>query len=165
MNLPRRNFLSRGFTLIECMAYLGVFVVILSLALLTYYRCMDNYKNLHSNADDIARVLLIGEQWRNDVRAAIGTIHFENDGNLVRIPQQNGEVAYKFSDGQVLRKTATNPAWIVVLPKVRRSQMEFDARGRVTAARWELELQPSQKRVRVRPAFSFFAVPGATIAL
>ena len=165
MNLARRNFQSRGFTLIECLAYMGVFVVILSLALLTYFRCMDNYKNLHRNADDIARVLTVGERWRNDVRAAIGAIHFENDGHVVRIPQRNGEVAYKFSDGQVSRKTAANAPWIVVLPKVQHSQMDSDARAHVTAARWELELQPSQKRVRVRPAFSFVAVPGATIAL
>src|ERR1043166_1786777 len=107
---------------------MGIFVVVLGLALLAYFRCLDNYKNLRRNADDIGRVLQVGEQWRNDVRAAISVIQFDEAGKLVRVPQQKGEVVYKFSDGQVSRKAGVNAPWIVVLPKVRRSQMQSDVR-------------------------------------
>jgi hypothetical protein len=152
----------RGFTLLECVVYLGLFSLLLGIASLAYYRCFDNMRGLRRNADDITRALNAGELWRDDVRTATGPVQFVESGQIFRIPRREGEALYQFAESQVLRKAKPDAPWVVLLPAVQRSQMEADVRAHVTAWRWELELQPGRKPVRVRPAFTFLAVPGAT---
>jgi hypothetical protein len=119
-------------------------------------------KGLRRNADDITRALYAGELWRDDMRSATRPIQVEPSTQIIHIPRRDGEVLYQFVESQVLRKAKPDAPWVVLLPKVQRSQMEADVRVHVTAWRWELELQPSRKPARVRPAFTFLAVPGRT---
>ncbi len=151
---------SRGVSLIECLVYLSVFTLLLGVALMAFYRCMDNMKRMRSNADDIARTLHAGEQWRSDVRTATSTIEFEEGGNTMRLRQPQGEVVYKLEGTQLMRKSVADSRWIVLLPKVQRSQMQKEARAYVTVIRWELELQSSRKPPHLHPTFSFLAVNG-----
>ena len=80
----------------------------------------------------------------------------------LRLESAEGEVAYRFAAGAVSRRIGTG-SWSRVLDRVKSSSMERDARPTVTAWRWELELQPqtrgSYKPGRVRPLFTFLAVP------
>lgn len=152
---------SRAFTIIECLVYIGLFALLLGLGTVAFYRCFDNMKGLRRNADEITRAVRAGELWRNDVRAAARAIQFEESEQTIRIPQRDREVVYKFADAQVFRKTGADAPWLVLLPKVKNSQMTSDPRTHVTAWRWELELQPTQKTARTRPLFTFLAVPDA----
>jgi hypothetical protein len=143
------------------MVYIGVYAVVLGVALIAFYRCFDNMKGLRRNADDITRALHAGELWRDDVRLATSAIQFIESGQTFRIPQLNREVSYQFSDTEILRKTSTDAPWLVLLSKVQSSKMEADAREQVKAWRWELELQPARRTARLRPLFTFVAVPSA----
>lgn len=155
----RRVAGARAFTIIECLVYLGLVMLLLGLGTVAFYRCFDNMKGLRRNANDIAGAVNAGELWRNDVRAAARTIQVDETDQTIRIPQRNREVFYKFTNTQVFRKTSAEAPWLPLLSKVQSSRMTSDPRTHVTAWRWELELQATRKEARVRPMFTFLAVP------
>jgi len=155
----RRVAASHAFTMIECLVYLGLFTVLLGLATVSFYRCFDNMKGLRRNADEITRAVRAGELWRNDIRAAARVIQVDESAQTIRIPQRDREVLYKFADAQVFRKTGADAPWMVLLQKIKNSQMTSEPRTHVTAWRWELELQATQNIVHIRPLFTFLAVP------
>ncbi|HEX5220132.1 MAG TPA: hypothetical protein VFZ59_11245 [Verrucomicrobiae bacterium] len=149
-----------GVTLIECLVYISVVFVILAMATVAFYRCFDNMKSLRRNSNDITQALNAGELWRADIRAATKPIQFAADDQLLLIFQGESEVAYKFADGQILRRTGKDAPWVTILPRVGQSQMQLDQRIQVSAWRWELELKSLREPVRVRPLFTFTAVSG-----
>ena len=151
----------RAFTIIECLVYAGLFALLLGLGTIAFYRCFDNMKGLRRNADDITRAVHAGELWRNDIRAAARAIQINEADLTIRIPQRDREVSYRFAGTQVSRKTGAEAPWLPLLSRVKVSQMTSDPRARVTAWRWELELQSLRKDRRLRPLFTFIAVPGA----
>ena len=149
----------RGFTIIECMVYCGVYVLLIGLAFFAFYRCFDNMRNLRRNSDDITRAVQAGEIWRDDIRRATAPIQFNAAEHTLRIQQGDRAVAYQFAGAQVLRQSRGDGPWTVLLARVQHSEIQADRRARVTAWRWDLELQPNQKRVRVKPLFTFIAAP------
>jgi hypothetical protein len=159
----RRNLTSRGITLIECLVYIALVFVVLGLATTAFYRCFDNMKALRRNADDITTALHAGELWREDIRAATRPVTFDAAAQILRLPRSDREVAYQFSEAQILRRASADAPWIVLLSRVEKSQMQTDARPQVTAWRWELELKTLRQPATVRPLFTFTAVPGAQI--
>jgi hypothetical protein len=159
MKTSRKSRSTHGVTLIECMVYSGVYVLLMGLAFFALYRCFDNLRNLNRTSDDITRAVNAGEAWRGDVRAATAPIQFDEAEQTLRIPRGDREIAYRFADAQVLRRGSTNAPWTVLLAKVQRSEMQADRRSRVTAWHWDLELQTKQKTVRVKPLFTFVAAP------
>ena len=154
---PLASRLQTAFTLIECIVYCGVLFLVLGLAFATYYRANENHRNLRRNAADIVRVLQAGERWREDIRRATGPIQLAGTGAAqeLTIPHTNGAVKYTFRQGSVWRQTG--PRTEEVLPNVAGSQMQNDPRQRVTAWRWEVELQSKKHVARVRPLFTFEA--------
>jgi Tfp pilus assembly protein FimT len=152
-----------GVSLIEMVVYMALFVVVVGCATATFYDCWDNTKALRRSADDVARALDIGERWRADVRGATGTVQLtESDGiERFRIPGAAGDVTYTFVGGEVRRQagsTGPNTPW---LSNVKFSQMQSDARGGVSAWRWELELNSARKGTRLRPLFTFESAAGS----
>jgi hypothetical protein len=148
-----------GILLVECMVYLAVFAIIFTLALALFFRTLNNTEALNRNAADIIQTLRAGEQWREDVRSAAGPLEFlAGDGaELMRIPQQEGELLYRFEEGRVARRK-DDGAWINILPRVKSSKMHQDAGRHVTSWRWELELESVQKAAHVQPLFTFQSV-------
>jgi len=153
---------AHGFTLIECLVYIGVLAVILTVGSAAFYRCWDDNKALSRNGDDIVRTLKAGETWRADLRSATGPIRVTTAGSeqTMHIPCGNRELVYSFANGEVRKRVGRNGAWSVILPKVKSSQMETDKRDHVTAWRWELELVSLRKNAKVLPLFTFEAVAG-----
>ena len=151
-----------AFTLIEMLIYMGLLVVILGFAYAAMYRSMDSSVALRHNLSDISRAMEAGELWRSDVRHATRFVRLQNTTNaeqILDLPQPRGEIAYRFTSNSVSRRVGRR-AWTVVLRNVKNSQMIADRRDDVTAWRWELELQPSRKKLsRMRPLFTFIAVP------
>ena len=159
--IPSRPGGERGIMLVDCLMYIALLGVILTLTFAAFYRANENAKNLAQNAADIVRTLNAGERWREDVRAATGPPRVEENAKetLLQLPQAGGEVRYRLRDGILSRQTSANPNWTDLLPNVKSSRMEPDPRQHVTAWRWELELQGRQKVARVKPLFTFLAVP------
>ena len=154
----------RGYLLIEALVYIGVVAALLGVAYAASYRCIDRSIALRRNADDITSALHAGERWRADVRAATSPVRLEPTaaGQLLYLEGAAGTVAYRFSTNALTRRLGTG-TWVRLLANVKSSTMSPDPRQHVTAWRWELELQPraqgSVKPGRVRPLFTFIAVP------
>ncbi len=165
---PKAEFRSprseSGYMLTEALVYISLLFVVLGVGYMALDRCIDNSVVLHRSADDIASALHAGERWRTDVRSADKQIRLENGamGQLLYLEGARGTIAYRFAEGVVSRRIGLGP-WSSLLPSVRSSAMQSDSRERVAAWRWELELQPrakaSVKPSRVRPLFTFIAVP------
>lgn len=157
----------RGMLLIDCMAYIGLLALILGMAFLAFYRASDHSRDLASNAADIARALNVGERWRDDLRTATAPPRLEQDGEVpvLHLPHAGGEIAYAFRDGAVFRRALPNTHWTTMLPAVASSTMRPEPRRHVTAWHWDLELTGRQKIARLRPVFSFEAVPPRSAAL
>ena len=151
-----------GFTLIECIVYIGLFTVVLGVATRLFFQSWDDSKALRRNADDIVRVLHTGDQWRADVRAATGPVQLTDaDGaEQLRIPAAAGEIVYTFSKGELRRKAGADAVSKVWLANVKSSQMRSDSRRSVAAWRWELELKTVKRTARWRPLFTFETVAG-----
>ena len=149
-----------GVTLIECMVYIAVFAILLGGGTAAFYFCWDHTRAVIYATDDIASALRAGERWRADVRAATGTISIEtrDAGEMVRLPQKETEIVYHFEAGEVRREIPALNQSQLLLPKVKSSQMQADARGAVSAWRWELELTSRRKETRLPLRFTFAAV-------
>ena len=157
----------QAIALLDCMVYLGLFVLIFGLAVAAFFETNDNSKRLSQNAADIVRTMQVGERWRSDIRQA-SRIQIKSDReSICSIEQPSGEIRYIFKDGMVYRQAlsgaVTNP--VLVLASVKTSLMEPDRRAQVTPWRWEVELSGSQKAARVPPLFTFTAVPKKKVAL
>ena len=159
-----RNRSTRGILLIECLVYMGALFAVLGVAYSVCFGFWDNAIRLRRNADDIAAALRTGERWRDDVRAASGPLRVENSpyGTLLHIPQKTREVVYLSHDGSILRWSDGTP-WVPLLTNVKSSEMREDRRRQVAAWRWEIELMARRKSVRLRPLFTFEAVPNPVI--
>ena len=157
----------RGYLMIEALVYIAVIVALLGAGYAAVYRCIDSSLALRRNADDITSALHAGERWRADVRSAGNQVRLEDtaDGQLLHLEGATNEVVYRFSTNAISRRLGAGP-WVRLLPNVKSSSMTADPREQVSAWRWELELatrtQGSVKPGRVRPLFTFIAVPERT---
>ena len=154
---------ARGFTLVECVVYMSLFAVIAGLGIAAFFHCRDNAESLRRTSDDIVLAMHAGERWREDVRQAVAPLQFvESDGEQqVIVPHKSNQVAYRFAKQAVWRRSGPNATWVPLLPKVKQSRMECDARQYVTAWHWEVELKTRRPESRLRPLFTFEAVvPG-----
>jgi hypothetical protein len=152
-----------GILLIECMVYITVLAIILGVGSAAFYVCWDNSKALRYATGDVESALRAGERWRADVRSAKGKITVENspEGELVRIPRGTNELFYKFSNDEVRRKSSSASSWILVLPRVKNSQMQMENRNQTVAWRWEVELMRRNMKTKLALLFTFeAAVPG-----
>ena len=150
-----------AFSLLECLAYVALLGLVLTLALGAFYRTTDHSRQLARNAGDIVRTLQAGERWREDIRSAQGPVRLlrTNSEDVLLIPRTNGAVAgYVWRAGAVWRQANSVSPWQPFLAPVKSSRMEMDRRQRVVAWRWELELQGARKKARVQPKFAFEAV-------
>jgi hypothetical protein len=157
-----------AFMLTEALVYIGLVFLLLGIGYAAMYRSIDNSVALRRNADDIIRALHAGERWRADVRLASRNVRWNNSAEpVLRLEGLTNQVDYRFAANAVYRRTAGGP-WLRVLDHVASSSMERESRPTVTVWRWELELQPqatgSFKPSRVRPLFTFLAVPPAASA-
>ena len=157
---PGRRHIA-GVTLIECLVYIAVFAILLGIGTASFYFCWDHTRATIFTANEIESVLRAGEKWRADVRAATGKISVETRavGEMVRIPQKEKEIVYHFESGEMRREIPALNQSLLLLPKVKTSQMQADARGTVSAWRWEVELTPRRKEAHLPLLFTFEAAP------
>lgn len=161
MRLTQRNT-EAGILLVECIVYCAVVMVIFALALAAFNRMAVRTGELQRNTHDIERVLKAGELWRKDVRTATAPCRFEAGDEFIAfvIPQGTNEIVYSNDGTNIHRRVSLSP-WQVTVAGVKQSRFELDLRENVAAWRWEIELAQRQKVTRVKPLFTFLAVPGA----
>ncbi len=149
-----------GILLLEALLYIGLFAVVITIAITAYHRFSFQSQRLQQNASDISRVLQAGERWRADIRGAtVEPIPQENEpARSVRIRGASGEIVYIFREGRILRRIGSGPE-TVLLEHVKTSRMEPVRLKHVTSWQWQLELKGRDKKSRVRPLFHFQAVP------
>lgn len=147
----------RGFTLLECIVYMALLMVIVMLSFECYERVQENSEKLRRNADEIVNSLKAGERWRREIRSATAEIKIEND--TIHIPWAAHEIAYAYQGGMLMRRGPGDARWRPILSNVKSSQMFKDAGTNVTSWRWELELKTREKSPRAKPMFTFQAVP------
>ncbi len=137
-------------------------VVVMTLGYAAMYKSMDASTGLRRNASDITQALDAGERWREDVRTATQSPRVErisDEESLLHIPQANGEVTYRFASNSVSRRVGSAD-WVPALEHVNTSTFISDSREKITAWKWEVELQPYRKSLtRLHPLFTFLAVP------
>jgi len=152
-----------GYMLIEALVYIGVSFLLLGIAFAAMYRCIDNSVGLRRSADDITGVLHAGERWRADVRSTVRPIQVENlpTGQVLHLPGPQTEIVYHYVEGAVFRRVGSG-AWTQLLTNVSSSTVQPDPRQTLVAWRWELELKTRTKAGRIRPLFTFMAVPART---
>ena len=152
---------SAGIGLIHVMVYMSVVGLVLMVALLGFYRCQTQSIHLQRNTQDIGRALHAGELWRDEVRKSDEAELLE-DGEtiMLRLGSSRGDTFYHFGDEKVWRLTPGETNWTRLLQGVKSSEMLVEKRHGVEICRWELELVTSQKTVRLKPLFTFIAVPG-----
>ncbi len=154
----------RAYLLIEALVYISLVAVLLGLGYAAMYRCIDSSLAMRRNADDIASALHAGERWRADVRSARNQVRLEDtsDGQLLHLEGATGEVVYRSATNALFRRVGEGP-WVRLLPNVKSSTMKSDRRQYATVWCWNLELatrtQGSVKPARIRPLFTFIAVP------
>lgn len=157
---------SHAFTLIEVLVYMGMLFLVLGIGYAAMYRSMDASKALRRNANDIVQTLKLGEQWRDEVRTVTGPIRLDKTEQQItlHLPHGETEIEYRFSSNSISRRVGSEE-WSVVLDHAKNSAFMSDRRDNVTAWRWEIELQPSRKRItRIQPLFTFISVPPANFA-
>jgi Tfp pilus assembly protein PilE len=149
-----------GIALVECLMYIALFSVLTAMAYSAYFRFQSQSHRLQQNAENIVEALQAGERWRDDIRHAIAQVRIEKNksAEVLRIPQQNGEVTYIFQNNTVKRQRKGQGP-VSVLKNLKSSAVQPDQRQQVTAWRWEIELQSNEKNLKVRPFFCFQAVP------
>jgi Tfp pilus assembly protein FimT len=148
-----------GIMLIECLVYIAVFAVLTSIGMAVFYFCWDHTRAVIFATEDVSSALRAGERWRADVRGATGKITVETTaaGEVVRLPEPEKEIVYRFESGEVRREVSASKNSQVLLPKVKSSQMQAETRGPVSAWRWELELTPRRQETQLPLLFTFEA--------
>jgi Tfp pilus assembly protein PilE len=162
MKLPSNISRARGragITLIECMTFIAVFLILSSIAMGAFYFFWDRSAALISATDDISAALNAGERWRADVRGATGTITVETlaSGETVNIPEGESEVVYHFASGRMQRQIGSASFNPFQLTKILSSEMKSESRGGVKAWRWELQLAQRRKETYLPLLFTFEA--------
>src|SRR6202158_5426895 len=82
------GFYKAAYLMTEALVYIGVSFLLLGVGYAVMYRCVNNSIALRRNAEDIARTLRAGEQWRADVRSATSPGRWEttDTGRILRLP-------------------------------------------------------------------------------
>jgi hypothetical protein len=161
-NIPRARAES-GIMLVDCMVYVVVLAILAGIALGTFYVCWDGFRATISTTDDVGAALRAGERWRADVRGASGTISVENtaSGQIVKIPENGNQIVYSFDSDEMRRQVGPKGVSLLVLPKVKSSEMKADVRDGVRAWQWELELPERPRGPHVPMLFTFEAAQKA----
>jgi hypothetical protein len=156
----RRHVHSRqavgGIALLETLVYVGVFFLVAGLAFSVFYRTEEQSRSLRRSADDIAASLSAGERWRADIRAASTPPVMAREALTIR--HAAGEVHYFVRSNAVWRQV-NDAEPLRVVDGVEAASFESDRREFAAAWRWNLELKRRRHSSRLRPMFTFSAVP------
>lgn len=150
-----------GFSLIECLVYLGLFAVLLLCATRFLNVVFDHNKAVAKANAYTVSALDAAKHWRRAIANA------KDDPELIRGDQFDvikidqaggGQVRYRVNGTRLERSEGTE--WVPIIRRVASSIMVPDQREHVRAWRWELALETKSRFLGDPVRFSFVAVPG-----
>jgi hypothetical protein len=163
-HVANRKARSRGLLMIEVIFYMGIFTLLLGLAIDSLCHCWDASAAFRRDAGRISQSLQAGECWRADVRRASAPIERKsvNGAETFRIPQPQGDVLYSFAHAELRRRPVAGGRESVILSNIKSSEMQCQTAPFGVVCRWELELTSKRRQQGVmRPLFTFDAVARA----
>jgi type II secretory pathway component PulJ len=158
---PKREMRRRGLLLVDLMMYLSLLALVLILTAVVFDQALKQSSQLQRNVSDIERAMKAGERWRGDVRSATAPPRLaQSEGaEFFVIPNGTNEVAYSLQKNKLLRFDSSTGRAEIALEMVKSNRVIFEKRAEAEGWRWELELDQRRKNARVRPLFTFMAVP------
>jgi hypothetical protein len=150
----------RGLSLIECIVYIGLLMIVVGMASVLFFRGLDGFRALRTYTEDMAAALNLGEAWRADLRTATATPQVQTDSaaTVMQLVTPDGPVTWRFDGFTVVRDDQRGELTKRVLPRVLRSEFHRDTREGVVAWRWELELRKQRPDAPLAPLFTFITV-------
>jgi hypothetical protein len=150
------HFSRRGLAFVECLMYLGIYGLVIALAVSAMVAVQQRSAHLQGSCDDIAHALRAGELWRRDLRNCLrAEIVPQEKSSALVLKMTEGEVHYIFDAGALWRKPAGRESWTLLLDGVKHCEMIKDERPLATRWRCEVELKPRRKHSSTRPLFTF----------
>lgn len=150
---------TRGIMLAECLIYIAISAVLVGVAFMLFFRCMDTARNFSRNADDITGALSVGERWRADLRRATETPSASQPDLLdLVIPVGARHVIYLFENGAIWRSESGDASWSMLLDRVESAEWHSERRVHTTAWHFDLEMKTRKKNATVNPLFSFVGI-------
>lgn len=154
-----------GLLLIECLVYIGLWLVIVGFGFSLFYGTWGATRNLARGADDVVRSLRVGEHWRAEIRGAAGDIRLEAGAGsampVLVIPRDQGDIGYAFTGTNVVRRVGgAGGKWHEALARVQASRFLRETNADVVSWRWELELRRPDTKSKRKPLLTFQAVEG-----
>ncbi|MGB0580343.1 MAG: hypothetical protein ACPGVU_11625 [Limisphaerales bacterium] len=156
MKVSSKHSQRRGISLVQCLVYIAGLIVIGNVAVKSLFAVINGTNRNRAVAQDIVTAMNTGEQWRKDIRSAVGPVIVKE--TIIEIPQTEGKIIYEFKDATIARRLADGSREMILQTDVVASQLVKEARGDLTVWRWELELKPNGRGASMRPLFSFLAV-------
>lgn len=150
----------RGISLIECIVYTGLLMIVVGMASALFFRGLESFRGLRTYTEDMAAALKLGEAWRADLRAATAPPRLETQPSLtiLNLNTPEGAVSYRFDGATVVRSDQHGELTKRTLGRVLRSEFHRDTREGVAAWRWELELRKQRPDAPLTPLFTFITV-------
>ena len=156
----RPNFL-RAISIVEVLIYVSLLGTLLTLGSKAVGVGSSHARQTQMQTGDINAALRVGEQWRNDIRSAVVSPKLQEIEStpILLIETRDGIIEYRYSDRAVWRRVGGEEEGQKLFDRVESSRMLLYTRGKVSAWRWELELERRDHRSKMRPLFTFIAVP------
>ena len=149
--------------MVEMLIYAGLLGTLLTLGSETVGIGSNHARQTQMQTGDINAALRAGEQWRRDIRSAVAPPKSQAGEStpILLIETSDEIIEYRYSNRAVWRRVAGEKDGQKLFDSVESSRMLPYTRGKVTAWRWELELETRDHRSKMRPLFAFIAVPTA----
>jgi Tfp pilus assembly protein FimT len=150
-----------GILLLECLVYLSVVSIVFGFGLLLFHGVVKSSQRFRQASEEMIMALRTGERWREDIQAAIAPVDLSSSaqGGMLVVRTAGGESRYAFEAGELRRSRSGAARMEVILSGVKSSEWSLERRGDMQVWRWELELEARVPRSRLRPMFTFLAVP------
>lgn len=148
---------NRAFLLVESLVYGSILMIVLGVGIVVFNNYQLRSLRLQRNTREIAQVLQLGEQWRNEIRTGV-SVEWVQQGEPphLRLESTNGVIDYAFEMGAVLKRL-NGGNWSRLLGGVVASEMKPEQRAHALIWTWEIELTTFEKSPRLKPVFTFLA--------
>lgn len=152
LELPFRKR-QAGISLLEALVYIACLSVLLTLLSVSVWKLNAFQSNIGERANNVGKLLDVGEMWRNEVRTASTLSDDAKEG--MQYTKNGKACSYQVVESQLVQTTADQSQ--VLLKNVVSSMMSPQERDGVRYWQWDVSVATG-KRGGVL-TFSFMAVP------
>ncbi len=137
------------------LVYMACLLVLLSVISVSIWRLWSAQLVLNERANDLVKILNVGEQWRDDVRQA-PPFALRADGQGISLTHNGRQCEYLMENGE-LRRTIDGQTEVLAR-NILSSQMQLNQKDGLAYGRWEVTVRMGHTGNKSQ-AFTFMAVP------